>query len=202
MNKTNKPFIKYFGWMRIFPANIWVVIAAVALVGGRWLWLETQRPAHLEEITAAFGSITAPQNLSVLRSPARFNHDFSQFTHVTDTDTYGVGVFLCDTATGKKRLVATETDGPGPWHDDFDLQVWPWSPDDRQFVYSMTGSLVVCPLDTNLPGEEIKLGTNAIPSNVIWLNPSELVWLEGRHPLPCPKAGQRALGGSTIRFAQ
>lgn len=179
MNKTNKQFSKYFGWLRIFPANVWVVIVAVVLVGGRWLWLEMERPAHLEEITAAFGSITAPQNLSVLRSPARFNHDFSQFTYVTDTDTYGVGVFLCDTATGKQRLVATQTDGPGPWHDDFNLQVWPWSPDDSRFVYSMTGSLVVCPLDTNLPGEEIKLGTIVIPSNVIWLNPSELVWLEG-----------------------
>jgi hypothetical protein len=180
MNKTNKQFSKYFRWLRIFPANVWIVIAAIALVGGRLLWLEIQRPAHLREITDAFGSITAPQNLNVLHSPARFNHDFSQFTYVTDMDTHGVGVFLCDTATGKKRLVATETDGPGPWHDDFDLQVWPWSPDDRRFVYSMTGSLMLCPLDTNQPVAELKLAKNVVPAGVTWLNPSELVWLEDR----------------------
>ncbi len=180
MNKTNKHDSKLFRWLRIFPANVWIVIAAVVLVGGRLLWIHVQRPTHLKEITDAFGSITAPQNLSVLKSPPQFNHDFSRFTYVTDTDTHGVGVFLRDTATGKQRLVATEIDGPGPWHDDYDLQAWPWSPDDGRFIYSMTGSLVVCPLDTNLPGEEISLGTNAVPSNFIWLNPSELVWLEDR----------------------
>jgi hypothetical protein len=180
MNKMARQNARLFRWLRVFQPNVWIVIGVAALFGGRMVWLKASVPAHLKEISAAFGSISGPQNVSVLRSPARFNHDCSQFTYVTDTDTRGVGVFLCDTATGTRRLMHTEIDGPGPWHDDYDLQVWPWSPDDSRFVYSVNGSLVVCPLDTNLPGEEIKLGANVVPSNVIWLNPSELVWLEDR----------------------
>jgi hypothetical protein len=165
---------KRFRWMRILPPGAWIVLAVAGLVGGRMVWLRASVPAHLKEITAAFGSIGVFQNLSVLRSPARFNHDFSQFTYVTPTDTRGLGVFLCDTATGKKRLVHAQIDGPGPWHDDYDLQVWPWSPDDRSFVYSGNQQLFIYDVQT---GKSASIDLRTKVTSLTWLNPATILFL-------------------------
>jgi hypothetical protein len=177
LKKTREGMVEHgskpFRWMRVFPPGVGIVMAVVAVVGGRLLWVNAQRPEHLQEITAAFGSV------SLLNSPAQFNHDLNQFTYVATTDTRGVGLFLCETATGRKRLVGVQKDGSGSWHDEFDLRVWPWSPDDSSFIYSMRGSLFVCPVDTNSPSVELNLGTKTLATDVIWLNSLEFVWLEG-----------------------
>ena len=173
---------RLFRWLRILPPGVWIIIAVTALVGGRWYWLKAQCPQHLKEITAAYGSISIlnqEAQFNLVNREAQFNHDLSQFTFVAATETRGVGLFLCDTATRQKRLVDVEKDGFGKWHDWFDLQAWPWSSDDGTFIYSMHGSLFVCQLSTNWTSVELHLPENANASAVTWLNPLEFVWLEG-----------------------
>jgi hypothetical protein len=177
IKKTWKGLVEFdsrrFRWLGIFPPGIWITFIVVALVGSRLLSLNAHQPEHLKERVAAFGSV------AWLMKEAQFNHDFSRFTYVTSMDTRGAGLFLCDKATGKKQLVNIEKDGRGHDSDEFDLSAWPWSPDGNSFTYSMNGSLFICPVYSNAATVELDLGTRAVPSDVIWLNPSEIVWLEG-----------------------
>jgi hypothetical protein len=53
-----------------------LAILAVLFVGLRLLWIHIQRPAHLEENAALWGSIRN------FYGPAQMNHDGSQLTYV------------------------------------------------------------------------------------------------------------------------
>ena len=43
-------------FIRTHP-GIWLITLALALVGGRLLWVNAGQPAHRREITAAFGTV-------------------------------------------------------------------------------------------------------------------------------------------------
>ncbi|HEX5398613.1 MAG TPA: LamG-like jellyroll fold domain-containing protein [Verrucomicrobiae bacterium] len=161
-------------WFASVSPGLWIAIAVVALVGGRWLWLRVHRAEHAMEIAAAFGSA------SLQSDPAHFDNNFAYCTYTAFADTRGVALYLRETATGKNRQVTMQRDGTGAWQDEYNLQSQPWSPDGRDFAYSTMGSLFICPVDAGLPAEELKLEQNVIPADVVWLNPSELVWLENR----------------------
>jgi len=163
---------KPFHWMRILPARAWIVLCALAFAGGRLACVKSTHPAHLKEIAAAFGGA------SLLEKPAQFSHDFSRFTYVTVTDTRGVGLFLRDRPIDETRLVTAQTNGTGDFSDIFNLQALPWSPDAKMFAYSVMGSLTICPTDSTQPATTIPLETNAYVSALVWLNPSELVWMD------------------------
>jgi len=164
--------LKPFGWMRILPPGIWIILLVIASVGSRLLWVDANRPAHRQEIANAFGSV------SLFYGVPQMNHDGSQFTYVA-TDAKGYALFLCDSATGHKHIIREEN-GLGPWGDRFDLRAWPWSPDNNSFIYSTRDTLFICPTDTNLAPSQVSIGTNVI-SSVVWLNPLEFAWLEGQN---------------------
>ncbi len=115
-----------FRWMRILPPGVWITLAVAVFIGGRLLRVEASRPAHREEIAAAFGSVTMFYGLP------QMNHNGSQFTYAA-TDANGYAFFLCDTTTGQKHLVCEENDFLGGGRN-FNLLAWPWSPDDSSFI--------------------------------------------------------------------
>ena len=158
-----------FRWMRILPPGVWIILAVVGFVGGRLLQVRASRPAHREEIAAAFGSVT-----SFYGTP-QMSHDGSQFTYVSTMATRGTALFLYDMVHHQQREVLREEDGPGYWHDDFDLRAGPWSPDDSSFICFMQNKLIICPTDTNLPVARLEIGNNP---GVVWVNPEEFAWLE------------------------
>jgi hypothetical protein len=116
---------------------------AVALVGLRLLWLRIERPAHLEANAAAYGSI------GNFYGPVEPNHDGSQLTYVTIAANRGHALFLCNTATGKKRQIIEDQQGVGYFGDDFDIQAGPWSPDDHYFLCVVSNRPMVISADTH-----------------------------------------------------
>ena len=141
-----------------------LMILALALIGSRWWWIQVQRPPHVEEIAAAYGS------LRTIYGPARMNHDGSKFIYAATADDRGRGLFLGDTATGTKQQIMDDTQGVRAWNDDFNLQAGPWSPDGRYFLCCVSNQLMVCPADTNQ--EKIVIGAGMF-SGAAWLTPTE-----------------------------
>jgi len=128
--KTPVPELSASFWRRtgVLRSRAGLVVLAVAVVGLRLLWLHIQRPAHLEENAALWGSI------SDFTGVTEMNHDGSQFIYVAPANDRGHAVYLGDTATGKKQQIIEDKRGVGIWNDDFDCQAGPWSPDDSYFL--------------------------------------------------------------------
>jgi len=141
---------------------------AVALVGLRLLWLRVERPAHLEENAAAYGSI------GNFYGPVRMNHDGSQFTYVTIAADRGRAVFLCDSRTGKKQQIIEDKNGVGIWNDDFDVEAGPWSPDDRSFLCVVSNRVMVCSAATNQ--EQVVIEDKPF-SEAVWLTSGEFAYV-------------------------
>jgi hypothetical protein len=161
---------KHFRWMRVLPPGVWIILAVVGFVGGRLLQVRASRPAHREEIAAAYGSV------NMFFGYPEMNHNGSQFIYAA-TDAKGYALLLCDTSTGHKQIVCEESAFNGMGRN-FDLRPWPWSPDDSSFIYTTHSNLVICPIDTNKAPVTLDIGTTRA-SSVIWVNPSEFAWLEG-----------------------
>ena len=152
-------------WLRALPPSIWIIILVVTLVGGRWLWIRESRPAHVREIAATFGMLNyfggAPQS----------DQTGQRITYVTTAEV-GMGVFLCDVATGQKRNVRelwAESDPVFP-----NVRVWPWSPDDNAFAYSDGRRLFICDAQTGKSTATVDLPE--MPSTVTWVNPAVMVY--------------------------
>lgn len=131
-----------------------------------------QRPAHLEENTAAYGSIRN------FYGKAQVNHDGSKLLYVATADDRGRSVFLCDTRAGTRQPIIEDTNGVGIWNDDFDIQAGPWSPDDSSFVCKLDNELLISAPEKNKILARLQTGTNAIASEVSWLSSSKLAWRE------------------------
>ena len=160
-------------WLR---SGTGLAILAVALAGLRLLWIHVQRPAHLEAIAATFGSIRQ------FYGAARMNHDGSQFIYVATPDERGRALFLCDTATGKKRQIICDTQGLGQFADNYNIQAGPWSPDDSCFLCVVSNRMMVCPADAR---QEKAVIADQPYSEAVWLAPTRLGG--GR-----PRVGHRA----------
>ena len=89
-------------WMRILPPGVWIILAVVGFVGGRLLQVRASRPAHREEIAAAFGSV------NVFNGMPQMNRDGSQLTYMA-TGAKGYALYLCDAATAANKLSARTT---------------------------------------------------------------------------------------------
>jgi hypothetical protein len=140
-----------------------MTILAVSLVGLRWLWIQSHRPAYSAENAAEYGS------LRTFYGQAQMNHDGSRFIYVATADDRGRAVFLGETATGTKRQVIEDTQGVGGWKDDFNVQTGPWSPDDRFFLCCVSNQLMVCPVDAN----QVTIVVDDKPfSQAVWLTPT------------------------------
>jgi len=147
--------------IRNLRPGFWVAALVAVLLGGQYLWIRLNRPAHRQEIAAAYGSV------GIFYGAPQTDSTGKRITFVETADV-GFGVFLCDTATGHKKNVRAQSfSGMG---DDFDLKVWPWSPDDRAFAYTDGGKMFICDGDTGKISAEI---TPPAPiAALTWLTPS------------------------------
>ncbi|HEX7618485.1 MAG TPA: LamG-like jellyroll fold domain-containing protein, partial [Verrucomicrobiae bacterium] len=171
MNKRMAQFSSWL-WLRtaFLRSGAGLTILAVALVGLRWWWIQAQRPAHVQEIAAAYGS------LRTFYGPAGMNHDGSKFIYVATADDRGRALFLGDTASGTKQQIMDDTQGVRAWNDDFDVQAGPWSPDDRYFLCCVSNQLMVCTADTNQ--EKIVIDAGMF-SGAVWLTPTKFACVMG-----------------------
>jgi hypothetical protein len=125
----------------VVPARYWVVILVVVLIGGHALCNFISYPAHLDAIAEEFGNlgyVLKNEGIGKNGKP-QLNHAGSQILFCRSSEK-GMGVFLCDTATGQKKMVFEEKEicfGQGPHGV---LKVFPWSPDDGWFIYAHQGS--------------------------------------------------------------
>jgi hypothetical protein len=145
-----------------------LVVLAVALVGGRLLWIHVQRPPHLEANATAYGSIRN------FYGPAWMNHDGSRFIYVATPDERGRALFLCDTATGKKRQIICDKQGVGYFEDNYNIQAGPWSPDDKCFVCLVSNRLMVCSADANQANAVVD---DKPFSEAVWLTPTQFAYV-------------------------
>ena len=168
-----KQWEKLWQRTRALPPGLWIVVMVMALVGGRYLWICADRPAHRQEIAAAFGSVAlfygAPQP----------DHPGNRVTYVETSD-HGYGLFLADASTGHKTIVHEEN-ALGSFGDHYDLHAWPWSPDDSSFIYSAAGQIVVCDPETGKDLAEMNVSTDV--TALIWLTPTVFVCLDANNIL-------------------
>ncbi|HEX5399705.1 MAG TPA: hypothetical protein VFY06_11730, partial [Verrucomicrobiae bacterium] len=157
-------------WTAFWRSGPGLTILAVTLVGLRWLWIQVQRPAHVAENAAAYGS------LRTIYGPARMNHDGSRFIYVATAEDRGRALVLCDALTGKKRQLTEDTQGVGTWKDDFNIQAGPWSPDDSCFLCCVSNRLMICPADTSQESAVIDTGPF---SEAVWLTPTQFAYVTG-----------------------
>jgi hypothetical protein len=155
-------------WTRFLRSGAGLAILAVSLIGLRWWWIQAQRPAHLRENAAAYGS------LRDFFGPARMNHDGSKFIYVATADDRGRALFLCDTATGTERQIIEDTQGVGAWKDDYNIQAGPWSPDDSCFLCCVSNQTMIFPADTRR--EKIVFDAGSF-SQAVWLTPTEFAYV-------------------------
>jgi len=173
-------------WLPTFSSGVWIIITVTMLVGGRLLWVDASRPAHRQAIADAFGSDR------IFCDEAQLNHDGSRLTYVSTSD-MGFGLFLYDRTTGQKREIC-EQNHLGELGEIYTVHAWPWSPDDRCFIYSTGYTLTVCPVDSGKPSESVTPDVPGATSldlksfyetsptfftSVVWVNPNEFAYQTG-----------------------
>lgn len=115
-------------------AGAWIAIVVALIVGAQWMWKFVHQPKHLDAIAAESGNL----NFMLENEQPQISHDGSRLLFCDSTEN-GVGVFVCDVATGQKKLLFEEQEihfGMGPHGV---LAPFPWSPDDQWFVYAHQG---------------------------------------------------------------
>ncbi|MGO8766904.1 MAG: hypothetical protein ACLQSR_17440 [Limisphaerales bacterium] len=165
LTKLSASFWRRTAFWRTGPG---LAILAVALAGLRWLWIQVERPAHLEQNAALWGSIRDFSGV------AEANHDGSQFIYVAPANDRGHAVFLADAATGKKQEIFEDKQGVGMWNDNFDSQAGPWSPDDSCFLCCVSNLPMVFSADTH-QGQVVIDGKpfSEAVLEAVWLTPTE-----------------------------
>lgn len=133
---------------KTFLPGVCVIALVLGALGGRLLWVKASVPPHLQEIASAFGSA------HLFFGTPQVNHAGSQLTCIA-SDERRCALFLCDMATGRRRVIV-ESDRIG-WEASLDFHAGPWSPDDQSFLYSLHNQLFLSAVDTNaaslrLPG--------------------------------------------------
>jgi hypothetical protein len=160
---------------RIFPPGFWICLVVFILIGSRIIWIHESRPKHLPEIADAFGAI------NLFYDQAQLSHDGSQFTYVA-TSAHGYGLFLYDTASGRKQIILEEN-GQGTLRDERYLRALPWSPDNKDFIYDSAEGLAVYSLE-NKQSTSLGIAANAV-SDIAWVNSSKFAYTIGDSNLWC-----------------
>jgi hypothetical protein len=177
--------------MAFIPAQIWIIILVILLVGARPVWTFLQRPAHLNEIAAECGS-----SLVSFWGLPTANRTGTKIAYAQTTEN-GLGIFLNDLATGKSRLIH-EFKEPGVLPGMELFTMLPWSPDDAWFgyTYNLHGlkleqdqvqEIVICDAKT---GAEIMVGSfpdrlrYPTPDSFFsWLSPDSFVYVNYQQEL-------------------
>jgi len=155
---------KFWNWQRHFPIGWRIVVLAVILVGGRYLWVCVHRPAHRLALADAY-------SINLFYGSPQPDSTGRQLACVGTAD-HGFAVFLVNTATGQKKSVREEN-ALGPWGSYFDLKVWPWSPDDRLFIYSTNNQFYLCDAATGTVKGSVNLPVEV--AALAWVKPDEFV---------------------------
>ena len=143
-----------------------MVLVVLALVCGRLAWLQARHPAHLSEITEAFGSVR------LFSGPPQASHDGRYVTYIASAETRAA-LFLANTSTGhREKVVENDTAG---WNGFGDLHAGPWAPDDSAFIYFLHDKLVIQPADAHPPAAQFIVSGDAV-AEVVWLNPQEIAY--------------------------
>lgn len=168
----------------VIPAQIWVVILVAALIGGRAaLNLAHRPPAHLDAIAEEVGNVSyMVKNEGVWKNgKLQLNHAGDKILFCESSEK-GVGVFLADVVGGNKKMVFEEKEicfGQGPHGV---LKVYPWSPDDRRFVFGHQGPGAIngdydCANETLLTVYNADTGTSDATVQIPYGQVAELDWL-------------------------
>ena len=156
---------RFIQWFCFGLSPFWIAAVVVGLVGARFLQVRSGRPEHRHEIAEAFGSVGF---LYGTPQPSQ-SGDRVAFVQTTAN---GIGIFICDTATGRKQL-AFEENGSEK-NGEQDLFVWPWSPDDKLLVYSRR-KIVLCRSDTGAALTEVDTGQLPV-RELAWLTPDAFAY--------------------------
>jgi len=163
---------RWWQWQGGIASGWRVVLLVVVLVGGRYAWVRANRPAHRMELADAY-------SINLFYGSPQPDGSGKQLAYVSTADR-GFAVFLVDTATGQKRMVQ-EQNALGPWGSYFDLKVWPWSPDDRWFIYSASNHFYLCAAGTGQVQGEVYVPVAV--AALAWTSPDEFVCLGQDHAL-------------------
>ena len=143
-------------WQRaaIMPLRGWIVLMVATAVLGRYFSV-SGIGLHRQEITAAYGTT------GLLYGIPQADPQGRQITFSQMSD-QGIGVFRLNISTGQKQLLHEKLPLDDPW---VTLEVWPWSPDGKLFLYSHA-NLFVCQSATGevvakLPIEGLREGQPA-----------------------------------------
>ena len=148
--------------------GIWIALLALALVGGRLLWVSAGRPAHRREITDAYGTAR------LFLGDPYLSHDGLKFTYQATSD-HGVSLYVCEVATGHRQTVCEEH-GSGDFGSSTDLHAWPWAPDDSAFAYSLQDQLIIHSTEPAKDSPGLTSGANAV-TDLVWVNPGEFAYV-------------------------
>ena len=153
-------------------SGLWLALASVLSIIAWRGWVVAHKPAHAREIADEIGSVWHFPNALCP------NHANTRLVFDQATET-GVGLFFCDTASGKKKLICEQKEAGWSWQT---FGVLGWSPDDRLFACAFP------PNDPQQPGEEIlicdgnsgevvtKLEASMFLSELAWLTPRSFAY--------------------------
>ena len=158
------------------PRAILLVVTVPLCVLGLHLLALIQRPPHLNQVVAELGSISR-----FMRDPV-VNHAGTKLLFVKTTDN-GYGVFLCDLASGQRKLIYEEMER-GSGFGDLDESLLGWSPDDKLLAYSRHSDqweLAVCDGETGASVAVLPVD-HFIPS-AAWLTSKSFVFADSERTL-------------------
>jgi dipeptidyl aminopeptidase/acylaminoacyl peptidase len=142
-------------------AGWWLATLVVLLVGSRAIWVAA-RSNQANRCAEEYGSS------AVLLQSVQSDSVGNRIVYFSTTES-GIGLFLQDVVTGKKTSLRHE---PGATARPYRV-VWPWSPDDRYFVFTWEKELAICSGQDGQEVATLRFQNNF--SGVDWLTADTLV---------------------------
>jgi hypothetical protein len=165
------PFVFVWKWLALKPAIFAVTIAVPLLIIG-WHGLAGLRFAHWHKIADELGSVR--QFIGNLLP----NHAGTQVLAVQTMEN-GVGLYLCEAATGKRQLLMEQEEA----NYRAAVNLLGWSPDDRLFAFSQGKEISIC---NGKSGDVLAMmhlrGTNRI-SSFTWVSPYIFAFIDTKQNL-------------------
>lgn len=181
-----KPVVRVWS---ISPGG-WITLGVLIVFGAFTFRSHSNRDGQRREIANAYGGART------FYGQAQLSHDGAKLVYVSTTQTRSCALYLYDLNSKQTREVFVERDGLGYWGDDYELRCWPWSPDDRSFIYTIKDRLVICPVDAPTNATELIVGQNVI-SQLAWLAPDRFAFVNQNKNL-C--VAEKQAGGTWRQF--
>ena len=168
----------------------WITLIVLIGFGLLVFRAHSNRDDRRQKIAAAYGAATT------FYGQAQLSHDGSKLLYVATTQSRSCALYLYDLNTKQTQEIFVERDGLGSWGDDYELRCWPWSPDDRYFIYTIKNKLVVCLAGSSTPAAELTVGQNTV-SQLTWLSADRFAFVNQNRILVF---AQRQAGGAWKQF--